>query len=69
MSTAGIAIGALIASATAGVLRVLLYEVSATDVAVLASSALGLTAVTLVEYLVPATRAARVEPVLDLRTE
>jgi hypothetical protein len=66
---AELAIGALIAWAASGVLRALLYEVSASDVAVLASSALGLAAVTLAGYLVPATRAARVEPVIALRTE
>ena len=69
MSTAGIAIGALIAWAASGVLRALLYEVSATDVAVFGASALGLAAVTLAGYLVPATRAARVEPVTALRAE
>ena len=53
MSTAGIAIGALIAWAASGVLRALLYEVSATDVAVFGASALGLAAVTLAGYLVP----------------
>ena len=47
MSTAGIALGAVIAWAASGVLRSLLYEVSATDVAVFARRALGLAAVTL----------------------
>ena len=50
-------------------LRALLYEVSATDLAVFGASAIGLAAVTLAGYLVPATGAARVEPVIALRTE
>ena len=69
MSVAGIAAGALVAWAASGVLRTLLYDVSATDAAVFATAALGLAAVTLAGYLIPATRASRVQPVTALRAE
>ena len=69
MSVAGIAAGALLAWATSGVLRTLLYDVSTTDAAVFVTAALGLAAVTLAGYLIPATRASRVQPVIALRTE
>lgn len=69
MSAAGIAAGALLAWAASGVLRSLLYSVSTTDAAVFAAAALGLAAVTLAGYLIPAMRASRVEPVTALRAE
>jgi putative ABC transport system permease protein len=69
MSAAGIAAGALVAWAASGVLRSLLYDVSATDAAVFTAAAVGLAAVTLAGYLLPATRASRVEPVSALRAE
>ncbi len=69
LSGAGIAAGALIAFAASGVLRSLLYQVNATDPAVFITSALGLAAVALAGYLIPATRASRVEPVVALRSE
>ena len=69
LSGAGIAAGALIAFAASGVLRSLLYQVSATDPIVFIASALGLAAVALAGYLIPATRASRVEPVVALRSE
>lgn len=69
LSGAGIAAGAVMAMAASGVLRTLLYDVSATDPLVFAGSALGLAAVALAGYLIPATRAARVEPVVALRSE
>lgn len=69
LSGAGIAAGAVIAAVSSGVLRSLLYEVSATDPIVFAASALGLTAIALAGYLIPAARAARVEPVAALRSE
>jgi putative ABC transport system permease protein len=69
LSLVGIAAGSLLAWAASGVLRSLLYSVSATDGAVFAAAAFGLTAVTLAGYLVPAARAARVEPVTALRAE
>jgi putative ABC transport system permease protein len=69
LSGAGIAAGAVMAMAASGVLRTLLYDVSATDPLVFAGSALGLAAVALAGYLIPASRAARVEPVVALRSE
>jgi putative ABC transport system permease protein len=69
LSGAGIAAGALLAFAASGVLRSLLYQVSATDPIVFAASAVGLAAIALAGYLVPAARASRVEPVVALRSE
>jgi predicted permease len=69
LSAAGIAVGAVIALTVSGVLRSLLYDVSATDFSVFAISALGLATVALLGYLVPATRAARVDAVVALRSE
>ena len=69
LSGAGIAAGAIIAFAASGVLRSLLYQVSATDPIVFVASALGLAAIALAGYLIPAARASRVEPVVALRSE
>jgi putative ABC transport system permease protein len=69
MSVAGIAAGALLAWAASGVLRSLLFGVSATDGVVFAAAAGGLAAATLAGYLVPATRASRVQPVTALRAD
>jgi putative ABC transport system permease protein len=69
LSGAGIVAGALLAFAASGVLRSLLYQVSATDPIVFAGSALGLAAIAIAGYLIPAARAARVEPVVALRSE
>jgi putative ABC transport system permease protein len=69
LSGAGIAAGTVIALASSNLLRSLLYEVSATDPLVFISSALGLAAIAIAGYLIPAARAARVEPVTALRSE
>jgi putative ABC transport system permease protein len=69
LSIAGIVAGALIAGAVSGVVRSLLYDVSATDPMVFIGSAAGLATVALAGYLIPAARAARVEPVVALRSE
>ncbi len=69
LSGAGIVAGAIIAAASSGVLRSLLYDVSATDPMVFVGSAVGLAAIALAGYLIPAARAARVEPVVALRSE
>jgi putative ABC transport system permease protein len=69
LSGAGIAAGAVLAFAASGVLRSLLYQVSATDPIVFAASAFGLAAIALAGYLIPAARASRVEPVVALRSE
>ena len=69
LSGAGIVAGLAIAFAASGVLRSLLYDVSVRDPIVFAGSALGLGAIALAGYLIPAARAARVEPVTALRSE
>ncbi|HWI19076.1 MAG TPA: FtsX-like permease family protein, partial [Vicinamibacterales bacterium] len=69
LSGAGIAAGAVISLIAAGVLRTLLYDVDARDPIVFAVSAIGLAAIALLGYLIPATRASRVEPVVALRSE
>jgi ABC-type lipoprotein release transport system permease subunit len=55
--------------AAAGVIRSLLYDVDARDPMVFIGSAVGLAAIALAGYLIPATRASRVEPVVALRSE
>jgi putative ABC transport system permease protein len=69
LSAAGIAAGAVISLFASGVLRNLLYEVSANDPVVFIGSAIGLAAIALAGYLIPAARASRVEPVVALRSE
>jgi putative ABC transport system permease protein len=69
LSAAGIAAGAVISLAAASVIRSLLYQVDARDPMVFVASALGLAAIALAGYLIPATRASRVEPVVALRSE
>jgi len=69
LSGAGISAGAVIAFASSSLLRSLLYEVSATDPLVFISSALGLAGIAIAGYVIPAARAARVEPVTALRSE
>ena len=69
LSGAGIAAGAVIAFAASSLLRSLLYDVSARDPMVFAGSAAGLAAIAMAGYLIPAARAARVEPVTALRSE
>jgi ABC-type antimicrobial peptide transport system permease subunit len=69
LSGAGIVAGALLALGASRVLGSLLYQVSATDPVVFIGSAAGLAAIALAGYLIPATRASRVEPVVALRSE
>jgi putative ABC transport system permease protein len=69
LSMAGIVAGVVLALAASGVLGALLYDVRATDPVVFLFSALGLATVALAGYLIPAMRAARVEPVTALRGE
>lgn len=69
LSGAGIVVGAIISAAAAGVLRGLLYDVDARDPSVFVASAIGLAAIAIGGYLIPAAKASRVEPVVALRSE
>jgi putative ABC transport system permease protein len=66
---AGVALGALLAFAATRAMQSLLYEVSSADPAVFILVPLLLGAVALVACLVPARRAARVDPMVALRHE
>lgn len=63
----GVAVGLLLARAGTGALRGLLYGVVAVDLQVYATVAIGLTVITGAATLIPAWRAARVEPLVALR--
>jgi putative ABC transport system permease protein len=65
----GLAAGIAGAFALTGVLKSLLFEVSATDPLIFAAITLGLIAVSLVAMVVPSRRAARVDPLEALRHE
>jgi ABC-type antimicrobial peptide transport system permease subunit len=69
LTLSGIAAGTLLAGAASGVLRTLLYETSASDPAVFVAAAGGLAVAALAGYLLPAVRAARVDPVVALRAD
>lgn len=69
LTLSGIAAGTLLAGAGSSVLRTLLYETSASDPAVFVAAAAGLSVAALAGYLLPAVRAARVEPVVALRAD
>lgn len=69
LSAFGIAAGAVIAFASTRLLGTLRYEVSATDPMVFVGSALALAGIAIAGSLIPAARAARVEPVTALRSE
>jgi predicted permease len=69
LSGAGIVAGALLAFQASGVLRTLLYGVSATDPLVFGAAAAGLAAIAFGGYVIPALRAARVNPVEALRRD
>jgi ABC-type antimicrobial peptide transport system permease subunit len=67
LAAAGLVVGLVGAVAATRLLESLLYEVSATDVGTYTAVSLLLTAVVFVACVVPAWRAARVDPVRALR--
>ncbi|HKG91229.1 MAG TPA: ADOP family duplicated permease, partial [Gemmatimonadaceae bacterium] len=69
LATIGVTIGLTLAMAAAGALRSLLFGLSAYDSLTLAGASLTLVAVALLATLVPARRAAKVDPMVALRSE
>jgi predicted permease len=69
VAAAGIALGAAIALAAGRAVQPLLYDVAPNDVAVFATVTLVLLAVAVVASLIPAWRAARVDPNVALRAD
>ncbi len=69
VALAGLAAGTLAALWLTGFLDTLLYEVSPSDPATIAAMAALLLAVALLASWAPATRAARTDPMVTLRTE
>lgn len=69
LSAAGIGAGLVGALGASQVIQSMLYAVSPTDPVVLALTAAGIAAAAVLGYLIPAIRAARVEPATALRSE
>ena len=69
MAGVGIAAGALASLGLTRVLATQLYEVSPTDPLVLTATAIGALVVAVAAAIVPARRAARVDPMIALRAE
>jgi putative ABC transport system permease protein len=69
LSAIGILVGLVMAWTGSGAMASLLYDVSATDAAVLGGAAAGLALVAAAGAAVPALRASRIEPVVALRLE
>src|SRR5207245_5344242 len=69
LTLAGVVVGAVGAAVLTRYLRAVLYEVSPTDPVAFAAMAMLLFAVALAASYVPARRAARVDPLVALRSE
>jgi ABC-type antimicrobial peptide transport system permease subunit len=69
MALGGIALGLAGALATAGTLRAFLFGVDAVEPVVLGAVSVALLLVVLAASALPARRAARVDPLVALRTE
>lgn len=69
LTLTGVALGLLAAMAATRALAVILYGISATDVATFAGVSLFLTLVALVATVIPARRASRLDPLAALRVE
>jgi predicted permease len=69
LGTIGLALGLTVAWASSRVLARLLFEVSATDLAVFAAAGAALAGIALAGSTVPALRASRVQPVTALKAE
>jgi ABC-type antimicrobial peptide transport system permease subunit len=69
LAVAGVAIGVATALALARFMRRLLFEIDAVDPATFFSVTLLLTVVALVASVVPALRAARIDPIQSLKSE
>ena len=69
MTSAGVLVGGVVAMATARLIANLLFEVRPTDVTTFAGVAVLLLAVAIVASWMPAQRAAKVDPVMALRSD
>ena len=69
LTTGGVVLGLIVAAAGTRAMRSMLYEVSPLDPFTFCVVALGLTAVAAAASYIPARRAARVDPVVALRSE
>ena len=69
LAAVGVALGGVGAYAAAGVLRAILFETSPTDATTFISIAVILMAVAAAASVLPARRAARVDPIVSLRSE
>jgi putative ABC transport system permease protein len=69
MGSVGVAIGLVLSFAASGLLRTMLYGITATDATTYVTVAGGLAILVLLASWVAAVRAARTEPAVALRSE